>query len=62
MSGSTAGQDDTPDGAVTLLSPAHPPLPSRPVSADPAVIRQPRQTLKRRMRGSRAVGAPGSRP
>ena len=62
MSGSTEGQDDTPDGAVALLSPARPPRPSRPVSADPAVIRQPRQAINRRMRGSRAVGAPGRRP
>jgi hypothetical protein len=62
MSGSTEGQDDTPDSAVTLRSPARPPLPSRPVSADPAVVRQPRQGINRRRRGNRAVGAPGSRP
>ena len=60
MSGSTEDQDDTPDSAVTLRSPARPPLPAR--SADPAVIRPPRQAINRRSRGSRAVGAPGSRP
>jgi hypothetical protein len=59
MSGSTEGQDDTPEGPMTLLSPARPLLPSRPVSADPAVIRQPPQAIKRRSRGSRAVSAPG---
>jgi hypothetical protein len=62
MSDSTEGQDDTPDGPLTLRSPARPPRPSRPVSADPAVIRPPRQAINRRIRGSRAVGAPGSRP
>jgi len=47
MSGSAEGPDDTPDSAV---------------SADPAVIRPPGQAINRRSHGSRAVGAPGSRP
>jgi hypothetical protein len=53
---------DRPGGWRRLARRIPPPLPARPVSADPAVLRQPRQAIKRHMRSSRAGGAPGHRP
>ncbi|HET6236154.1 MAG TPA: hypothetical protein VFE41_14520 [Acetobacteraceae bacterium] len=58
MSGSTEGQDDTPDGAVTLLSPARLPCP-------PARFRPTRRSSGSRTRRSIAAcaaAAPSARP